>query len=336
MPERISLRPGWRLVAALSALFAMAAGLAAAGAPGWRMASEPIDIEVAVLMLDFPDLDKQLPLRVAFPASGGSFPLIVFSHGNNCSRDLYSGFVDHWAANGYVVIQPTHMDSRDLGFTMKGVTPQKMDEVIDTRRADLRFILDSVAEIEATVPGLAGKIDTGRLIAAGHSLGAGTAMSLNGVQMIDPRNGRLIASDEDRFEVLVLISEPGNMRLMPDEPWRMSRVPTFVATGSEDFSSMGARGGKKGKSGYRLPEDAVFPDQPHYYLFMEGSDHYLGGLICRDDVPGPADAQAVAIINETTTAFLDAYIKDDRAAMALINAGDLPAIATGRATLTQR
>jgi hypothetical protein len=219
---------------------------------------------------------------------------------------------------------------------MKGATYAKMMEVIGNRRLDIRFILDSLDQIEGMAPDLKGKLDTSRLIAAGHSMGSATAMAMVGVVMIDPRDGSRLGIEEDRFDVAIIISEPGNMRLMPTTPWTMSTVPTFVATGSNDFSSMGKTRGQKAKTTYQLPPDAKRNTNPTYYLYMEGSDHYLGGAICRDDVPGPKDYEAVSIVNATTTAFLNAYIKDDSKAMAFIRSETLGEKTDGRAALTIR
>ena len=73
------------------------------------------------LFLDFQKLEKQLPIRITYPDAEGVFPVVVFSHGNGSKGDMYKGFTDFWASHGYVVIQPTHMDSRSLGFETKRI-----------------------------------------------------------------------------------------------------------------------------------------------------------------------------------------------------------------------
>ncbi len=303
----------------------------------YKTSPGPMPITIAYRTeLDFPELEKSLRMRVVFPEQAGSYPLIIFSHGNGCLQDLYAGFADHWASWGYVVIQPVHLDSAELGFTMKSATLEIMNKVVDSRPRDVQLILDSFDQLENQVAGLRGKIDAERLVMAGHSMGAGTAMMLNGVIVVDPRDGSELASDEDRFDAMILISEPSNNRIMPHEPWRMAKVPTFIATGSDDFSSTGARDGKKSRNAYQLPVAAILPDQPHYYLYMEGSDHYLGGLICRDDVPGPHDTEALKIINGSTMAFLDAYIGNDAAAQAFLDSGEISALTDKRASLELR
>jgi hypothetical protein len=286
--------------------------------------------------LDFPELEKSLSMRVAYPEQPGSYPLIIFSHGNGCLQDLYAGFADHWASWGYVVIQPVHMDSRELGFTMKGATLEKMNSVVTSRLADVRFIIDSLDQLEQQVPDLAGQIDRQRLVMAGHSMGAGTAMMLNGIRMVDPRTDGVMETDEDRFSALIIISEPSNNRMMPNDPWRMATVPTFIATGSEDYSMAGTRDGRKSRNAYQLPTDAEYPDQPHYYLYMDGMDHYLGGLICRSDKSGPRDTDALQIINGSSVAFLEAVLENDAASQVFLESGEITGMTDGRATLDLR
>ena len=277
-------------------------------------------------------LDKDLAMRVAFPEGQGAYPLVVLSHGNGCYQDMYTAFADHWASWGYVVVQPVHMDSRETGFTMKGVNLKTMDTVTSSRRTDVRFILDSLDQLEAQGDGLAGKIDRDRMVIAGHSMGGGTAMALTGVTMVSPRDGSVMSSDENRFDALLLITEPSNNRLMPNEPWRLAQVPTFIATGSEDYSLAGGRGGKKSSNAYQLPEGAEAVDQPRYYLYIDGMDHFLGGLMCRE-APGPKDFDAQTIINGASVAFLDAVTADDAAAEAFLESDDISGLTSGRATL---
>ena len=57
-----------------------------------------------------------LQVRVSAPVTGHGLPVIVFSHGNGSSMRDYGPLVDHWAAHGFAVIQPTHLDSRMLNL----------------------------------------------------------------------------------------------------------------------------------------------------------------------------------------------------------------------------
>jgi hypothetical protein len=90
----------------------------------------PFEVVIAAdVELDFPELEKQLPLRVAYPGAPGPHPVIVFSHGGGCEKATYSRLTDHWASYGYVVIEPTHTDSRSLGFSFATMEPDVMTKV---------------------------------------------------------------------------------------------------------------------------------------------------------------------------------------------------------------
>jgi hypothetical protein len=166
-----------------------------------------------------------------------------------------------------------------------------MKEASRTRPLDVIWIADSLGRIEELVPGLAGKIDTERLVAAGHSLGGGTAMAVTGLTLIDPNDDTLGDVLDERFDLLLLITNPGNNPMMPEDPWRVVAVPAFVATGTKDYSALAKR--MKRGSGFRFPDNVSFADTPNHFLMIQDMDHYLGGLICRNDVDGPPDHDAV-------------------------------------------
>jgi hypothetical protein len=322
-----------RLTATICAL--LLAGCAQDSGSAYKPEAGPLEpVVVSPVALAFPELEKDLQLRVTFPGSAGKYPLIVFSHGGRCSRDRYADFANHWASHGYVVIQPAHLDSVSIERSKKHSGTQLMVEAERTRRLDNAFILDSLDRIQELVPGLAGKIDAERIVAAGHSLGAGTAMTMTGLVLVDPRKGTEMGFMDDRFDALLLISDPSNSPLMPDDPWRAVALPTFIATGSKDFSGLT----KLVKSGfaYEMREGAVLSDTPNHYLYIEGMDHYLGGLMCRDKPPEAPDYEALRIINGASTAFLDAYIKDSASAQAFLASNPAPLDSTGRAKLETR
>ena len=295
------------------------------------------DIRTEEFSLEFQELNKQLPVRISYPVGKTRFPVIVFSHGNGSKGDMYKGFTDYWASHGYVVIQPTHMDSTSLGFKTKRDNMremyQQMLQVTDTRRQDMSFIIDSLDLIETIVPDLEEKLDRTKLVAAGHSMGAATAMIVAGMTLLNPMDGYAETSDETRFKVLLMISDPGTMTLMPKEPWKGVRVPTLISTGTKDFSDVGS-GRINAPFKYKIPDSFTRSLSPHHYVLIEGADHYLGGLICRNDVPGPAEHEALRIAAATSTTFLDAYVKNDLNAWRSMRFGDLNAATKGKATLT--
>ena len=316
--------------------------LASCGQVANQYAFQQGSFEVKVanqLFLDFQKLAKQLPIRIAYPNAEGTFPVIVFSHGSGSKGDMYKGFTDFWASHGYVVIQPTHMDSRSLGFEINRDNLREMYSqmlyVTDSRRQDMSFILDSLELIQTMVPDLKGKMDTSKLVAAGHSMGAATAMLVSGMKLVNPMSGYEESSDENRFKALLMISDPGTMSLMPTDPWIGVTIPTFVSTGSNDFSEVGSAR-VKSPFKYEVPEELTKSSAPHHYVFIEGADHYLGGLICRKDVPGPFQYEALKIAAATSTTFLEAYVGNNANAKRAMLFGNLKSVTSGKATLTTK
>ena len=62
-----------------------------------------------------------LQVKVSAPVTGSDLPVILMSHGHGPSNFVsssrgYGPVVEFWAARGFVVLQPTHLDSTALGL----------------------------------------------------------------------------------------------------------------------------------------------------------------------------------------------------------------------------
>ena len=138
--------------------------------------------------------------------------------------------------------------------------------------------------------------------------------------------------DEDRFDALLLLGDPGNRNFMPDDPWRAIAVPTLIITGTND------RGQEidESKMKFDFVEGTVMAQTPNHYLFIEDMNHYLGGLVCRTDIEGEPDHGAMEIAKGVSIAFLDTYFSDDNKDGDLLTSNDLPGLTNGRATLDLR
>ena len=319
---------------AYARIIGLALCLAACADPhnAYKVDPGPFEVVAVEIELPFPKLDKQLPLRVAYPGTPAKYPVIVFSHGGGCPKDMYLRLSDHWASHGYVVISPVHADSRSLMSSFAGMDPKALGQLVYNRRYDMKHVLDSLDAIEAQVPELAGQLDRNHLIVAGHSMGGATAMAVSGLVLQDSSGRFVDRFDEDRFDVLLLIGDPGNRDFMPAEPWRAIALPTLIVTGSKDYGQKFGGGPMK----LVFPEGVEFADTPNHYVFINDMDHYMGGLICRTDVSGPLDYDAVVIARSVGTAFLDAYAKDDDEARQFLSSAELPGLTDGRATLEER
>ncbi|MFC0542993.1 alpha/beta hydrolase family protein [Kutzneria chonburiensis] len=155
------------------------------------------------LTLAMPGRPVDLQVRVSSPATGTDLPVIVFSHGHGATNNLsslngYAPIVSLWAAAGFVVVQPTHLDSATLRDQLTDVPGAPL--FADERPTDLIHIIDRLDEIERAVPLLQGRIDHDKIAVAGHSYGAWAASILLGA------NGDLL---DPRVKAGVLLGAPG-------------------------------------------------------------------------------------------------------------------------------
>jgi dienelactone hydrolase len=280
-------------------------GIIGAGAPV---------VSVSPVRLSAPNREVPLEVRVSAPATGTNLPVVLFSHGNGWNLDGYAPLTAFWASRGFVVIQPTHLDSRRNGF---GFDHPMFPSIWTERIADLTRILDQLDTIEAAVPGLAGRMDRNRVAATGHSWGGQTAQALLGARILD-ENGR-VGEDmsDDRISAGILFAATG---LAGDElhPFAQANfpfmrpsfqeltTPTLVIAGDHDQSKMSSRG----------PDwfTDVFTHSPGAtdLITLFGAEHSLGGIVgyevaeTTDENP-----ERVAVIQRMTTAYLRTALNVD-------------------------
>jgi predicted dienelactone hydrolase len=93
--------------------------------PSWRDANmcapTPV-LSLRAIRLSAPGRSEDIQARISAPATGENLPIILFSHGYGSSMDGYAPLTDYWAAHGFVVIQPTHLDAKRLGLAQDDPT----------------------------------------------------------------------------------------------------------------------------------------------------------------------------------------------------------------------
>ncbi len=269
-------------------------------------ATAPI-ASVKPVTLSAPGRGADLQVRVSFPVTGRELPVIVFSHGFGSSMDGYGPLADYWAAHGFAVIQPTHLDSRTVGLPPEDPrTPLIWRLRID----DLKLVLDRLELIEDLVPGLGGRIDHSRIAVAGHSWGGQTASMLLGARVLDAEGAPGEDLSDPRIKAGVLLATPGlggadltpfaaeHFPFMNPSFARMT-TPTLVVAGDRDQSALSVRGPEWFADPYlHSPGDKSL-------LTLFGAQHSLGG-IPGYDVAETTDesAERVALIQRLTWAYL--------------------------------
>lgn len=223
------------------------------------------------------DRGEELQVRVTAPVIGQDLPIIVFSHGFGWSMDGYAPLVDFWAAHGFVVIQPTHLDSRTLNIPSEDPRTPLIWRI---RVEDLKLILDQLELIEASVPGLRGRLDRDRIAVAGHSWGGQTASMLLGARVLDTP-GQDMSDSRIKAGVLLATTGNGGADLTPFAAEHFSfmnpsfanmSTPALVVAGDHDQSLLSTRGPDWFTDPYFLS-----PGEKSL-LTLFGAEHSLGGI----------------------------------------------------------
>jgi fermentation-respiration switch protein FrsA (DUF1100 family) len=237
-------------------------------------------VSVRPVTLPAPGRGDDLQVRVSAPATGRDLPVIVFSHGFGSSMDGYAPLADFWAARGFVVMQPTHLDSRTLGIA---ADDPRTPRIWRFRIEDLTRVLDELDLLEAAVPGLAGRMDRGRILAAGHSWGATSASALLGARVLDGKGepGEDMSDPRITAGVLLALAGRGGGDLTPFAAEQFSFMnpdfgemtpPALIVAGDHDQSALSVRGPDWWTDAYHLSP----PGKSLLTLF--GAEHSLGGI----------------------------------------------------------
>jgi pimeloyl-ACP methyl ester carboxylesterase len=263
-------------------------------------------ISIAPVTLAAPSRGADLQLRISAPVGGKALPVIVFSHGNNQSLHAYGPLTDYWAAHGFVVIQPAHLDSWALDLAEDD---SRRPHFWRYREDDLVRVLDDLRRIEQGVPAIQDRLDHNRIAVAGHSWGATTASMLLGATHPDPDNGRVVDIADARVKagILLCVAGTGGDNLSPFAAARFPfmnpdfsgmRTPTLVVAGDKDQSPFSIRGPEWRREAYDLSPS------PKALLTVFGGEHWLGGIHSYEFNTGDANRARVATIQRLSTAYL--------------------------------
>lgn len=261
-----------------------------------------------------------IEMRVSAPITGQKLPIILLSHGHGASNYLSSSrgclpLAEFWASHGFVVIQPTHLNSTTL-------RPTSPDAPLfwRSRVEDMRRVLDQLDKIEKLVPSLSGRLDKQRIAAAGYSLGGHTVSMLLGMQLHDVDGEEVVDLRDDRIKVGVVLAGPGKGSDLdgpagdrfPDlkkNTFDRMTTPALIVAGAKDvnpaFSS---------REDWRSDAYHLSP-APKSLLTVSGAEHGLGGIAGYDaKETTDEDPNRVAAVQRLTWAYLwSAFHPEDEA-----------------------
>ncbi|HXL23395.1 MAG TPA: hypothetical protein VOA78_13065 [Candidatus Dormibacteraeota bacterium] len=308
---------------------------------GYNLSSGPHSVsEVSDLLLHDANRNKDLHLRVFFPAEPGKYPVILFSHGAGGSQTCCDSLIRHWASYGYVTIQPTHEDSallrrnggaEDVRFMQAVRDAVKKPALWQSRPEDISFVIDSFTALQNRIPGLQGKIDADRIGVAGHSMGSYTAEAVAGALIDMPGHPATTFVDQRVKAVLCLSPQgPGQFGLTEHSFDRIS-LPYLGVTGSLD-----SLGPVASPAWHKIPFDRSVPGDK-FHVFIQGASHM--SFITPRTISTQAAPRGDAILgytNSAALAFWDAYLKGEAPAKGYLESNRLAAQSHNAVKLARR
>jgi dienelactone hydrolase len=234
-------------------------------------------ISVKPVVLAAPGRGDDLQVRVSAPAAGAGLPVLVLAHGFGQSMSSYDPLVDFWAGNGFVVIQPTFLDSLTLGTTP---ADPRYPNIWHIRVQDVQRVLDALDHVLSAVPGLGDRVDRDRIAVAGHSWGGQTVGMLLGARVVGAdgfpgpdarvKAGVLLATTGIGGDDLTPFARENFSFMNPD--FDGLTTPTLVGAGGHDQTAHTTRGPDWFTDVYTHSPGA------RSLLTLFGGEHSLGGI----------------------------------------------------------
>lgn len=307
-----------------AALLAVAITATVAAPPALAQSAPPAFIDFD--WVD-PARSRAVPARLHWPTSvtpGSRVPLIVFSHGLGGSRRGYSYLGRYWAARGIASLHVQHAGSdsslwRGNPLTVVDRLQRAAHESEALARArDLHFALNLVLSSP-----YGAQVDRRRIVAAGHSYGANTALLAVGARVM--REGRWVEARDPRFSAAIVISAPpfyGESDL--GSVLGKIAVPNLHVTATNDVIEIP---GYHSPAADRLAVFNAIAEPRKLLAVFEGGSHSI--FTDRSFTGGPAlNPKVKAATAELTLAFLDLAFDGNETTLARWNVTWQPILAS--------
>jgi len=261
---------------------------------------------------------REIPIRVYLPATTEPAPVAVFSHGLGGSRtnNVYMG--NHWSARGFVVVFLQHPGSdesvwKNTGFgkRWKAMNEAASGQNLQLRARDVPVALDQL-EVWNRDKGhiLFGRLDMTRVGMSGHSFGAHTTQAVAG--QFFPLKGQCFTLPGLRAAIMFSPSSPkvGSA----EKAFGQVKIPWLLMTGTRDVARIGGASLES-----RLAVYPALPPGSKYELVLHEAEHYAFSEREGAGIGAPRNPNHHRAILAITTAFWEAYLRDDPQARAWLD-----------------
>lgn len=256
--------------------------------------------------------NRVIPIRIYQCEGVKSAPVVLFSHGLGGSRSGSVFLGEHWAKRGYVAIFVQHPGSDEgvwknqrLGQRMEAMREAASGSNLLLRVQDISAVIDQLEKWAAdSRHSLHGVVDLKKIGMSGHSFGAQTTQMVSGQTML-----RAGLGTDPRIRAALPMSPNTPAVGDPVRAFSQVKIPWLLMTGTQDVSAIGGATVESRR--------AVFPALPagnKYELVLDQAEHSVF-----TDRPLPGDKTGRnpnhhRVILALSTAFWDAYLKEDPAA----------------------
>lgn len=263
--------------------------------------------------------ERSVPLKIYLPENQKVVPVILLSHGLGGSREVGAYVGEHWAGRGYVVVAMQHIGSDESVW--KGVPRREIlgqmtaaanPKTFGDRMRDVPKVLDQLEKWNVEKDHvLKGRMDLKKIGIGGHSYGAITAQAIGG-QAYGLRGQKYF---DDRIDAVLAMSPSPPRVGNVEKAFGAFKLPALLMTGTKDHSMIG-----KGTPEDRLKVFRAMPDGGKYELVLKDAEHFAFSDHRRDG-KAHRNPNHHVVIKSLSTAFWDAYLKEEAALLKWINGG---------------
>jgi predicted dienelactone hydrolase len=267
---------------------------------------------------------REIPLRIYLPEAASAAPVLLFSHGLGGSREGSAYLARHWSDRGYAAVFLQHPGSDESVWRSQPRARRRMEM---KRAASAENFLQRVRDVGAVLDELdrwnsaeghplEGRFDLGRVGMSGHSFGAVTTQAVSG-QSSTAGQGNY--TDPRIRAALAMSPSLPRQGADPALAFGSVKIPWLLMTGTRDDSPIGGADAASRRSVF-----SALPPGGKYELVLMGAEH---SAFTDRPLPGerldrnPNHHRAILAVS---TAFWDAYLKEDPAARAWLD-GEGPA-----------